>query len=88
MYSHKIWHDGRYGQSATCRNAIFDLYQNPRWRPAAILKKMKIAITAAISARIFTIFGMLVATDSPQRSLKSFFNYDKIKSEMAAGHRD
>jgi len=34
--------------------------------------------SVAISA-IFTEFGVVVAMDCPQRSLKSFFNYDKIR---------
>jgi len=37
----KFRRDGRHGQCATCRNAIFELNQNPRWRPAPFWKNGK-----------------------------------------------
>jgi len=36
------WRGGRYGQSATCCYLTFDRLQNPRWRPAAFLKKVNL----------------------------------------------
>jgi len=53
-------------------NAIFDLYQNPRWRAAAILKKENRHNSAAVSD-IFTKFGVLVVIGSPHHALTSFF---------------
>ena len=81
-YSHKIWHDGRYGQSATFRNATFDLCQNPRWRPAAILKKENRHNSAAISVNLIHQIwcaGGHWHSGSPQRPLAPFLGYSKIQ---------
>ena len=43
---HQIWHSGIHGQSASFRNDIFDMDQNPTWRPAAISKKENRHISA------------------------------------------
>ena len=62
---------------------FFDLYQNPIWRPAAILKKENRHNSAAVSD-IFTKFGALVVIGSPQRAWRHF--WAKAKSKMASGH--
>jgi len=72
----------------TTRNVpdvTFGLQQNPRWRPAAILKR-----TAAILKKenvhnsdafsdTFTKFGTLVAMGNPQRPRMSLLGYNKIQ---------
>jgi len=61
---------------------IFDLCKNPRWRPAAILKKENHLISAVVSD-IFTKFGVLLDIVSPHRPLCHFWT--TTKSKMAAG---
>jgi len=78
-YCHQVWHGGRHGQSAACRDVNFDLQQNPRWRTAAILKKRKMSIFEISSPNLVCWWPLRA------RNVHVCHFWATTKSKMAAG---
>ena len=64
----EIWHGDAHWASEPDRKLKFPTFKNPRWRTAAILKKLKNRHISGTVRPVFAKFGMVTHIVPPNRT--------------------